>query len=290
MKRLLLTLAIATLVASSAFAEGEKVTVFNLVRAEAEFMDRVKQGDSAAVKSLPESGMNPDLRDKTGLTALMAAAGNGQTETVQTLLDRGADVNAKGKNGETALKLARDQGHAEIIQLLAQAESKNGELVIELSDFPTGPDAKWKYEVTLAAKPDQVIEHWSQMVDCSTCAELDQVCWKASPGKIAMYGSKEAKLPFRSFHFPLQMGTSWEERVGCGAGGRDVTTAKATVVAEEMITVPAGSFQTLKIIEKSGDQENCGGESHWWIAPGIGVIKEQVISSRGTTTDCFGKF
>ena len=40
---------------------------------------------------------------KRGVTALMAAARDGDSQAIQTLLGNGADINARAKNGMTAL-------------------------------------------------------------------------------------------------------------------------------------------------------------------------------------------
>ena len=58
------------------------------------------------VPILLDAGVDVNLKDKDGVTALMIAGMRANTETVQALLDAGADVNAKANNGATALMMA----------------------------------------------------------------------------------------------------------------------------------------------------------------------------------------
>ncbi len=70
------------------------------------FMKSADNGDIEAVKLFIASGIDVNIKDKDGRTALMYASGritSGQTATVNALLAKGADVNAKDKNGMTVL-------------------------------------------------------------------------------------------------------------------------------------------------------------------------------------------
>jgi ankyrin repeat protein len=84
-------------------------------------MRAAKNGDAAAMRLLLEHGADPSLRQKSGTTALMLAAGFGRGlgvfagdyatdaqmyEAVQVLLARHVDVNAVNENGQTALHFA----------------------------------------------------------------------------------------------------------------------------------------------------------------------------------------
>ncbi len=63
-------------------------------------------GWPADVPVLLEAGVDVNLKDKDGVTALMIAGMRINTETVLALLDAGADVNANANNGATALMMA----------------------------------------------------------------------------------------------------------------------------------------------------------------------------------------
>lgn len=119
-----------------------------------DLLNAAQHGDTAGVRSLIDHGVDVDITDQYGRTALMVAAHAGHSETVRILLrlganvdarnelrstslmlatlsgiaavaallvDNGADVNAQASNGLTALMLAaasREQGSLEIVKLL----------------------------------------------------------------------------------------------------------------------------------------------------------------------------
>jgi len=62
-------------------------------------------GLTEEIPVLLEAGVEVDVKDKDGVTALMIAGIRANTETVQALLDAGADGNAKANNGATALMM-----------------------------------------------------------------------------------------------------------------------------------------------------------------------------------------
>jgi tetratricopeptide (TPR) repeat protein len=66
-------------------------------------------------------GADPNLRAKTGLTALMQAAFTGQTAIVRILLEARPDVDARLDNQSTALMAAALGGHTEIVRALIAA-------------------------------------------------------------------------------------------------------------------------------------------------------------------------
>ena len=97
-----------------------------------EFITRARQGDEAAVDLFLDAGMNPDIRDKYGRTALVLATREGNMEVVKTLLNKGADIDARKEGGWTSLTWAASEGYMEIVQLLldsgadADAKDKSG--------------------------------------------------------------------------------------------------------------------------------------------------------------------
>lgn len=60
----------------------------------------------AVAKALLDHGMDVNVRDSTGTTALMVAAGTGRYDVASFLIEHGADVNAVTKHGATALSVA----------------------------------------------------------------------------------------------------------------------------------------------------------------------------------------
>ncbi|MGH9822759.1 MAG: ankyrin repeat domain-containing protein, partial [Blastocatellia bacterium] len=70
------------------------------------FLESAKKGDIDFVGLFLAAGMDPDVRNKSGQTALMAAARKGQCAAIEMLLDRGASVNLKDSEGVMALHYA----------------------------------------------------------------------------------------------------------------------------------------------------------------------------------------
>lgn len=68
--------------------------------------EAIKAGDVKAVRNLLSQGVDPNYRDKQGLTVLHLAALFNQTEIALILMDNGADVTIKNPQGETAVDCA----------------------------------------------------------------------------------------------------------------------------------------------------------------------------------------
>ncbi len=74
--------------------------------------------DKGILKILIESGADVDTRDKTGSTALMRAAENGNYDRAKILIENRAERWAMNDEGKTAVMLARENGHEEIVKLI----------------------------------------------------------------------------------------------------------------------------------------------------------------------------
>ncbi|XP_078429586.1 ankyrin repeat family protein [Wolffia australiana] len=68
--------------------------------------EAIKYGDAKAVKKLLDEGVDPNYRDKQGMSLLHLAAVFNQTEISFILLDRGASLQYKNAQGETPLDCA----------------------------------------------------------------------------------------------------------------------------------------------------------------------------------------
>ena len=90
----------------------------------AKFIDSVKEGDIVAVKLFLDAGMDSNVSDDDGITALMIAIRNNSTEIVKALLLKGADPNAivcivcNDDSGLTPFMKASDLGYTDIMKLL----------------------------------------------------------------------------------------------------------------------------------------------------------------------------
>ena len=76
-------------------------------------------GDDATVRRCLQAGVNAEIRDEGGDTALAAAALQGKLTTCELLLQAGADAEAVNRaTGDTVLMWAAATGIPEIIELL----------------------------------------------------------------------------------------------------------------------------------------------------------------------------
>lgn len=78
----------------------------------------VKNSDAVTVKRLLSAGVNPNVKDSSGVTPLMIASIRGDQAIAVMLLDVGAEVNATDDIGDTALVNAIRFSEKAIIELL----------------------------------------------------------------------------------------------------------------------------------------------------------------------------
>jgi ankyrin repeat protein len=82
------------------------------------FLRSAETGDLTAVNLFLAAGMDPNVKDRYGGTALRYAAAKGHLAVVQALLDKGADVNVQDTDGFTPLRYAVYNGHTEVVRAL----------------------------------------------------------------------------------------------------------------------------------------------------------------------------
>jgi Ankyrin repeats (3 copies) len=78
-------------------------------------------GDVDRLNQLMNQGVDVNVCDRTGVTALMRAAYHGQLSIVQALIEQKADLNARDSGGLTALTMAKHAGHPDIVDVLLSA-------------------------------------------------------------------------------------------------------------------------------------------------------------------------
>lgn len=77
------------------------------------------KGSLLVVKELLSSpGIQVDLKNREGMTSLMAASGFGNPDIVRLLLEAGANVNITDEHGETAIEYAECLGYTYISEIL----------------------------------------------------------------------------------------------------------------------------------------------------------------------------
>jgi hypothetical protein len=105
-----------------------QLTQMSLAYTPEKFVQTARDGDETAVALFLAAGMDVNVTDNEGVTALMAAAGKGHSNIIEALIKAGGDVN-KRKGGEPALSLAAEWGNIKTLRLLlskgANAESVN---------------------------------------------------------------------------------------------------------------------------------------------------------------------
>ncbi|MCZ6878047.1 MAG: ankyrin repeat domain-containing protein [Acidobacteria bacterium] len=123
-KRLLIVpLALLLLWACGSSSEDHRRALEELgvVWDEEAFLAHAKQGDQAVLELFLSGGMDLEVRDSTGGTALMYAALNGHVAATSLLIGQGADLNAEDDLGRRALDYASVHPASGAFQLLAAA-------------------------------------------------------------------------------------------------------------------------------------------------------------------------
>lgn len=119
----LLTALLAATFACGSPTPEELLSELHISYSEGEFRTVAGEGNIEAVNLFLESGMDPDVADDYGFTALMKATQEGEVECAGALIDAGANVNAKMNDGMTVLMLASREEHGEIVRLLLENDA-----------------------------------------------------------------------------------------------------------------------------------------------------------------------
>src|SRR5215510_6897105 len=94
-----------------------------------EFLTAARKSDVAAVKAMLDKGIDVNVKNHYGATALSYACDRGNVEMVKLLIERGADVNVQDTfYRATPLTWAADKGYVEIVKLLLDKGAKTKEM------------------------------------------------------------------------------------------------------------------------------------------------------------------
>ena len=85
---------------------------------EREFLLKVSEGDIEKATELVKRGVDVNVQNDNGMTALMIASEAGHVEIIEELLEVGADVNIQNSVGDTALILATIKGQSDSLGAL----------------------------------------------------------------------------------------------------------------------------------------------------------------------------
>ncbi len=103
-----------------AFAQNHRELAKLLLEAGSGFLDAAKKGEEQQIKNILKNGVDVNIKDKEGWTALHQAAFNGHIKIAKYLIQKYADVNAKEVDGWTPLMLASVNGHTKLVKLLIE--------------------------------------------------------------------------------------------------------------------------------------------------------------------------
>lgn len=86
-----------------------------------DIFEYAKNGDLDNLKLELAKGVNVNIQDERGLTALMLAAGYGNANCVNLLINENSDFKILDRTGFTALFYADYHGHKNCVKLLEKA-------------------------------------------------------------------------------------------------------------------------------------------------------------------------
>ncbi len=82
-----------------------------------ELIEAAHGGDTTTLQSLLAQGVDPDVRNERGETALLVATHANRIEAARMLIKAGADVNAKDRIEDSPYLYAGARGHLEILRM-----------------------------------------------------------------------------------------------------------------------------------------------------------------------------
>jgi uncharacterized protein len=202
-------------------------------------MFAAQQGDAESARILLSAGANPnDVMPRSGLTPLIIASAMGQGKAVAMLLDKGADPNAVDANGFTALHRAvRGESGREV-----DPESKIAAVgvVRALLAHRANPNARLKQQRPTMAASGITLEGATPLALAAEVNNLDAV-------RALLEGGADPQIPTVQNTTPLMM---------AAGAGIDVSRPRSP---DERAT----AVETVKLLVERGSDVNAAGQFGW---------------------------
>lgn len=105
------------------YEKGGKNDLSNEVAAAIALFYAASNAQPEMMKFLLQTEINPNVKDKNGLTAITTAAMRNNTKVAQLLIEAGANANITGSQNQSPLSWAAQYGSTEIVKLLLAAKA-----------------------------------------------------------------------------------------------------------------------------------------------------------------------
>jgi ankyrin repeat protein len=103
-------------------------SVFAAEKLNEKFFDAIFFGDHRKVSKFLKEGVDPNIKDPGGRSALIRASSNGNLRIVKILVEAGADLHARDGWGHTALMAASGSKHKKVVRYLLEKDAHRSEL------------------------------------------------------------------------------------------------------------------------------------------------------------------
>jgi ankyrin repeat protein len=220
-------------------------------------VDAVKEGQQETLRALLNEGIDVNIAQVDGVTALHWAAHRNDLASAKLLIGKGAQVNAANDYGVTALSLACTNANAAVVEALMQAGADpnsaqwTGETVL-MTCARTGSAAAVKSLLTSGADPNAKETRWEQTALMWALAADHP----ATARTLMEHGANvqaRSKAGFTPLMFAAQQGDMDSVRALLAAGAE---INAATPQHGNVLTVASGSGHealSIFLLEKGAD-------------------------------------
>lgn len=169
-----------------------------------ELFSSAEMNNVDGIKKCLLSGIDVNLTDSFGWTALMCSACSGAEDAVRFLLEQNADKLVKNKQNKTAMDIARQKGHVNIVRLLCKSEKHDCMLPVKDSSEPARDE--------FCSVCNRLV--MSTELNSHQTSILHQMNMQAGKPSTTHYGIPDSNTGFQML---LQMG--WDRERGFGPSG-----------------------------------------------------------------------